>query len=214
MEYTEFQHATHIIGTSALVVLYLLRLLTLRSRRAVRDRSTDPRGDLSKGIWEAFLIIVMPWKMDSTRRHWFRYVEFMAFHLGVFTTIFLSFAFTYAHQWIMGTARAVLIAFIAVGLAAGLARLVKRATRADMRAMSSFDDYFSISLVLGWEVTALLILAPVDGAILAYFAVAFFLLLYEPFSKLRHYIYYPFARVFFGRTAARRGVIAREVSNV
>jgi nitrate reductase gamma subunit len=194
MEYTEFQHATHIIGTSALVVLYLLRLLTLRSRRAVRDRSTDPRGDLSKGIWEAFLI--------------------MAFHLGVFTTIFLSFAFTYAHQWIMGTARAVLIAFIAVGLAAGLARLVKRATRADMRAMSSFDDYFSISLVLGWEVTALLILAPVDGAILAYFAVAFFLLLYEPFSKLRHYIYYPFARVFFGRTAARRGVIAREVSNV
>lgn len=213
MEYTEFQHVTHIVGTTALVVLYLLRLLTLRSRRPVKDRSPEPRGNLGKGIRESFLILVMPWKMDSTRRHWLRYGEFMAFHLGVFTTIFLSFGFTYANQWITGPVRAALMVFIAAGLLAGLARLARRMDRPDMRAMSSFDDYASITLVLVWEATALLVFVPVEGAVLAYFALAFLLLLYEPFSKLRHYLYYPFARTYFGRAAARRGILGAEATH-
>jgi hypothetical protein len=32
-------------------------------------------------------------------------------------------------------------------------------------------------------------------------------LVYEPFSKIRHYIYYPFARYYYGVAWGRRGVI-------
>ena len=45
---------------------------------------------------------------------------------------------------------------------------------------------------------------------MAYFIIAGLFLVYEPFSKIRHYIYYPFARYFFGASFGRRGVIGRE----
>jgi hypothetical protein len=42
--------------------------------------------------------------------------------------------------------------------------------------------------------------------LLAYFFVTAFFLLYVPFSKISHYIYYPFARWYLGRTLGYRGV--------
>jgi hypothetical protein len=40
----------------------------------------------------------------------------------------------------------------------------------------------------------------------ALFGLTTFFLLYVPFSKISHYLYYPFARLYFGRHFGRRGV--------
>jgi hypothetical protein len=38
-----------------------------------------------------------------------------------------------------------------------------------------------------------------------YFTVVFLFEVYEPFSKIRHYLYYPFARFFYCADFARKG---------
>ncbi len=211
MAFSEFQHLTHLIGTSILVGLYLLRLFSLMRRRMAQDRSPDPKGEILKGVGQAFLTIVMPWKMESTRKHWTRYLEFVLFHLGVLANIAASFAVTYVPDLMVETVRAVLIALIGMGLVAGSVRFVRRLARPEMRVISSLDDYISIFLVLLFQLSGVLALLEIGWAFVAYFVLAAFFLVYEPFSKIRHYIYYPFARFFYGSEFGRKGILVREV---
>ena len=39
----------------------------------------------------------------------------------------------------------------------------------------------------------------------AYLLLTSFFLLYVPFSKISHYLYYPFTRIWLGRTLGHRG---------
>ena len=41
---------------------------------------------------------------------------------------------------------------------------------------------------------------------MVYFIMTAFFLVYVPFSKISHYLYYPFTRFYFGRTMGYRGV--------
>jgi len=45
-----------------------------------------------------------------------------------------------------------------------------------------------------------------EGILLAYFLLTAFFLVYVPFSKISHYLYYPFTRYYFGKSMGRRGV--------
>ena len=85
-----------------------------------------------------------------------------------------------------------------------------------MRAISSPDDYFSLALLTVWLFSA--VCAAPYGAVaasdltargewlrLAFFLMTAFFLVYVPFSKISHYLYYPFTRYYFGKTMARRG---------
>lgn len=215
MKFSEIQHLTHLIGTTILIALYALRLGVLIRRRLVRDRSPDPKGDIAKGILDAFLTILLPWKMESTRKHWMRYVEFVLFHIGVFSNILVSFAITYVPQMIITPVRAVFVILISFGLLAGTIRFIRRFVLPDMRVISSFDDYTSMFFVLLFQVAGILALLELDWAMTAYFFIAAFFLVYEPFSKIRHYIYYPFARYFYGGEFSRKGVLkaSRQVTN-
>ena len=204
-----FEHLTHEIGTATLVVLYLLRLAVLLRRRRARDLASNPKGSVWRGTLDALVTIVAPWKMESTRKHWMRYVEFAAFHAGVFANIALSFVIAYAPGVLSRPVRGVTFALLGAALAAGVLRLYRRAARPDMRAISTPDDYIALGMVLLFLVTGLLSLVGWRPGTIAYFVVAALFLVYEPFSKIRHYIYYPFARYFYGATAGRRGVIGQ-----
>ena len=46
------------------------------------------------------------------------------------------------------------------------------------------------------------------GWMIAYFLITAAFLIYVPFSKISHYVYWFFARVFFGLRYGRRGIIA------
>jgi nitrate reductase gamma subunit len=210
MEFSEFQHLTHQIGTAILVLLYALRLIVLFRRRPARDIASDAKGEIWRGTVDAFMTIVAPWKMESTHKHWTRYVEFVVFHLGVFLNILLSFVITYAPQVLTVPVRIVTFVLLAASLIVGSLRLYRRANLAEMRVISSPDDYIAMIMVLLFLVTGLLALLGWQAGIIAYFVIAALFLVYEPFSKIRHYIYYPFARYFYGATFGRRGVLGRD----
>jgi nitrate reductase gamma subunit len=79
-----------------------------------------------------------------------------------------------------------------------------------MRAISSPDDYFSLMLLTVWFLFGVLA-APNDvaggeGVLLTFFLLTAFFLVYVPFSKISHYLYYPFTRYYLGRTLGHRGV--------
>ncbi len=210
MEFSEFQHLTHQIGTTILVLLYTLRLIVLFRRRLARDIASHAKGEIWRGTVDAFITIAAPWKMESTRKHWMRYVEFLIFHLGVLSNIVLSFAIAYAPDVLSVPMRGVAFVFLTAAFVAGGVRLYRRANLAEMRAISSPDDYIAMFTVLLFLFTGLLSLLGWEPGIVAYFIIAALFLVYEPFSKIRHYIYYPFARYFYGATFGRRGVIGRE----
>jgi len=211
MELTRFQEVVHLIGTPVLVGLYLVRLLLLLRAKMVRDRSPDPKGDLARGVREAFLTLAAPWKMDSTRRHWGLYLVFMFLHLGIAFNITLAYLITYAGPFMTVPVRWVFAAFIGLGTLAGLFRLVRRSIRADMRAISAFDDYFALALLFLFNVGGLLTLRGVEWGSYLYFTVVLTFLVYAPFSKIHHYLYYPFARFFYGQDSARKGLFNAEV---
>jgi hypothetical protein len=207
MEFTEFQQLTHEIGTAILVLLYLARLVVLLRRRPARDLASRPRGEIWKGTVDAFVTIVAPWRMESTQKHWTRYAEFVVFHVGVFLCIAISFVITYAPGVLTVGVRAAALFLMGAALIAGALRLVRRVRRPEMRIISSPDDYLAMGMVLGFLGTGMLALSGWEAAIIAYFVVSALFLVYEPFSKIRHYLYYPFARYYYGAAFGRRGVI-------
>jgi nitrate reductase gamma subunit len=207
MQFSEFQHLTHEIGTAVLVLLYIARLVVLLRRRPVRDLASNPRGEIWRGTVDAFRTIVAPWRMESTRKHWTRYLEFLVFHLGLFVNILLSFVVTYAPDLLVQPARVVALVLMGAALIAGSLRLVRRARRPEMRIISSPDDYIALGMVLLFLLTGILSLTVGGGFFVAYFVLSALFLIYEPFSKIRHYIYYPFARFYYGAAFGRRGVI-------
>jgi hypothetical protein len=209
MELAAFQHLTHLAGTTILVLLYALRLAVLLRRRPARDLASDSKGEIWRGAADAFVTIVAPWKMESTRKHWTRYVEFACFHLGIFCNIALSFAITYVPQVLVAPVRGVVLAALAAAFVAGSLRLYRRAARPEMRAISSPDDFIALGMVLLFLPTGALSLLGWTPGSIAYFVIAALFLVYEPFSKIRHYLYYPFARYFYGASFGRRGVVGR-----
>jgi hypothetical protein len=207
MEFSEFQQLTHEIGTAILVLLYLVRLVVLLRRRPARNLTTNPKGEIWRGVVDAFLTIIAPWRMESTQKHWTRYAEFAVFHLGVFLCITLSFVITYAPEVLTSPVRVMTLGLMAASLMAGGLRLYRRVRLPEMRIISSPDDYLAMGMVLGFLGTGMLGLMGWEAAIIAYFIVSALFLVYEPFSKIRHYIYYPFARYYYGAAWGRRGVI-------
>jgi hypothetical protein len=205
MELSRYQELVHMIATPVMVILYIIRLVILMRMKMAKDRSPDPKGDLRKGIWEAFVTLVAPWKMDSTKRHWTHYVEFMLFHLGIAFNISLAYLITYARSIFTEPVRVVFIVFISLGLLMGIKRIINRFARPDMRAISSFDDYFALFLLFLFNAGGILTLLGIEWGSYLYFTVVGIFLVYAAFSKIHHYLYYPFARFFYGTDSARKG---------
>ena len=80
-----------------------------------------------------------------------------------------------------------------------------------MRAISSPDDYFSLALLTVWFFFGVLAVpndtsGGVEWHLLTFFMLTAFFLIYVPFSKISHYLYYPFTRYYLGKTMGYRGV--------
>jgi nitrate reductase gamma subunit len=153
----------------------------------------------------------MPWAMESMRTKLFLYVQFGAFHLGVTAAIALLFIIPYSPGLLENAALRVFLQVIigAAGIV-GIVRFIRRVGDPYMRAISSPDDYFSLVLLTVWFFFAVLA-APNDTSngewhLLCFFFLASFFLVYVPFSKISHYLYYPFTRYYFGKSMGYRGV--------
>ncbi len=78
-----------------------------------------------------------------------------------------------------------------------------------MRLISSPDDYFSLILLSAWLLSALAAI-PLSGTNrwpeVVFFALTAFFLVYVPFSKISHYVLWPFNRYLIGKHFGKRGV--------
>jgi nitrate reductase gamma subunit len=101
-------------------------------------------------------------------------------------------------------------AILGLACLTGLVRLVRRLTTPALRLVSTADDYASLLLMILFFGAGVLAVPNTpdkgEGPLIAFFALTAFFLVYVPFSKICHYLYYPFTRYFLGRTQGHRGV--------
>ena len=219
LEISESLHfAEHTLQETALVfmaIVYILRIRWLLKFKAGRDRQPEtgmPGTTSTKGILYSWLNIAMPWGMESTRMKFFFYIQFVIFHVcGVIVAIGLSFVIPYAPSLLTST---ILVKIIQIGIwaafAVGCLRMIRRVGNKYMRAISTPDDYFSLLLLTVWFFFAALSVDIYNQSgetiMLTYFWMTAFFLVYVPFSKISHYLYYPFTRYYFGKTMGYRGI--------
>jgi len=195
-----------------MAVVYTLRIRWLLSFKDGKDKS-EPTGmgavDKETGKWYSMANVAMPWAMESTRTKPFFYTQFVVFHLGVVCSITMSFLIPYLPSLMAVPAVYKTIqVFCAAACLVGIGRMVRRLTVPVMRLISTPDDYFSLALLTVWFAVAAVTAAPgaSEGVLLTYFFMTAFFLVYVPFSKISHYLYYPFMRFWIGRALAQRGV--------
>lgn len=195
-----------LVGLGVCLVGLAFRLRQTLNRPFKKDLSR-PRGSVGRGILYAFTLGMAPWEKESTRIHWLAYFRGILFHVGVF----MALAVLFASPWLEVVPKLLLQLAIIVtggGALAGFAGIPMRLAEANLRVLSLPDDYFSVfltSLFAALAGTALL--WPVT---LPYFyLVAAVMLAYIPFSKIRHCVYFFYAKFFFGLNFGRRGVIGQ-----
>jgi nitrate reductase gamma subunit len=197
-----------------MAVIYALRIRWLLKFPAGKERQgeTGPQDtNQKKGIIYSWANIAMPWAMESTRKKFFLYFQFVVFHMGVVAAIGLTFIIPFATSW-LSLPLVVKIFQIMTGAAfiVGIMRMIRRIFYKRMQMISSPDDYFSLLLLTVWFLFTTLSVDVLhqshEWVVLTYFYMTAFFLLYVPFSKISHYLYYPFTRYYFGKTMGYRGI--------
>jgi nitrate reductase gamma subunit len=208
------EHRLQEVALVFMAIIYFLRIRWLLHFKAGKERQA-PSGSFGNSNRRAIIFswanIAMPQAMESTRTKFGLYLQFAFFHLGVASAISLSFIIPYMPGLLQNSA-VVLIFQILIGIAffVGVYRIFRRVFDRHVRAISSPDDYFSLILLTCWFALAFFSVPNnpdnSQGPIMAYFIVTAFFLIYVPFSKISHYLYYPFTRYYLGKTMGRRGV--------
>jgi nitrate reductase gamma subunit len=206
----------HWVALGIMGLVYTIRLLWLFKFNAGRDRQ-EP-GDhgatnLSPGLY-SMANVVMPWAMESTRngKGFVFYLSFVIFHMGVAAGIFLAIFGSLTPEIFQdqNVANAMMV-ILGAAFMVGFIRILRRLVKPVLRLISTPDDYFSVLVLTVWFLTGVLAQAYLVGHLtdVAYMVVFLgatsFFLIYVPFSKISHYLYYPFTRYYLGKTLGHRG---------
>lgn len=165
---------------------------------------SQPLGSVGNGIKYAYVGAMSPTKKESAYLYLPTYTAGMLYHIGTFFSIFLFFIllFNFFPGGWMNLAIATIL--VITGLS-GLAILIKRMIKQELRALSNPDDFISNLLVTIFQfVTAYVFY--MGYSIPAYFILAGILLLYLPLGKLKHTVYFFTARYHLGFFYGWRGV--------
>ncbi len=212
------KHQAHDMALLWMVTVYVFRLIWFMRFPPMSDRqartghgNTTP----AHGAKMSLLNVTLPWTMESSRRNIGFWVQFVIFHIGAVSCIFLAVTFSY-FPVILTYSTVVFLFQVVIGGAfvVGVIRIARRISDPQLMAISTPDDYFAISLLTIWLFFGF-ISAPNNLGVgewqqLTYFILTVFFLFYVPFSKISHYLYYPFNRWYLGRTLGYRGVFPLE----
>jgi hypothetical protein len=100
---------------------------------------------------------------------------------------------------------------IGAALLVSIIRIIRRLVRPVIRLISTPDDYFALFTLTIWFSLGVPAVASMVGIVtgevylVAYLFATSFFLIYVPFSKISHYLYYPFSRYYIGKTLGHRG---------
>lgn len=208
------ENEIQLVALSIFGTIYVFRLFWLFRFQSRKER-TFPAGNPNKGVAHSMLNVAMPWAMESTRKKPVFYIQFVIFHLGVAAAIGATFILPYGPNIFEN--KLVVLAFQGILGAAffvGITRLFRRFKSPQLRLISSLDDYFSLVLMILYFAFAFLAVPnnyrSSEWPLMLFFGLTALFLLYVPFSKICHYLYYPFTRFFLGRTMGHRGVVAKK----
>jgi nitrate reductase gamma subunit len=205
----------HWIALAIMAIVYTARLAWLHGFRNARER--QPPGQpqkttASRGALYSLGNVLMPWAMESTRKGLPFYATFLLFHLGVAAGIGLAFVSSLYPPAVQSPAVGMpLMGILGLAFLIGLYRTVRRFSLPHLRLISSPDDYFSVIMLTGWFLSGTLAQAYLLGWLqgeafqVAFLLATSFFLIYVPFSKISHYLYYPFTRYWLGRSLGHRG---------
>ncbi len=204
------ENEVQLAALAFMATVYAVRLAWLFRFKSSRER-TYAAGSERAGIVYSLLNVGMPWTMESTRRRPFFYAQFVVFHVGVVLAIGATFVIPYVPRLFEIPAMVRLFqAVLGLACLTGLIRLFRRLTTPVLRLVSTADDYASIILMILFFGAGVLAVPNRpergEGPLIAFFVLTAFFLVYVPFSKICHYLYYPFTRYFLGRTQGHRGV--------
>ncbi len=196
-----------IVALSWLVLAYLFKIYQI-IRLPVPREVAPGMGSQALGVIYSYASLFLPWSMESTRRHLWRWVEFAIYHLGAGAAILATFTIPFAPSIMTRDFSLAMAVLVAGAFVMGVLKLWRRVTSPDLRLVSTPDDYFSLAGVEVFFLFTVMALATgSSGWMKAYFITTAAFLFYVPFSKISHYVQWFFARAFFGLRFGRRGII-------
>ncbi len=201
----------HYGGLAFMVLAYTIKIRQLLAKPAAAE-GTPARGDHSSAVRYAYMTLAMPWEIEEQKKHWFRYLEFVLFHIAMAVGIGYAFTLPIVPE-LMKNQIVVLAsqAIFAAGFLIGVSRLARRIFSAEMRVISTPDDYFCLALLTVWMGSGALAAPLVNETYLfTFYCLATFFLFYVPFSKISHYVYYAFIRFYVGKHFGHRGTFPKK----
>lgn len=204
VHFTEFE--LQIIALAWLAVMYVIKSYQL-SHLAMPWEKAPGKGNSISGVLRIYAGIFMPWSMESSRKHLWRWVEFGAYHVGAFIAILTTFTMPFAPAMMAGPVRLAFAILIAPAVVLSLVKLARRIRSPELRVISTPDDYFALVSVGAYFVSAIAaLLLDTSLARTVYFIITAAFLFYVPFSKISHYIYFLFSGLITGSRYGWRGV--------
>lgn len=186
------------------IILFAARWQTMTQLPFLKNDKSEPKDSAWKGILYSFTLGMAPWAKESTRLHWVAYMRGIVFHVGIFAGL----AALIASPWLDAipfAVRAVFALITAFGAILGVAGGIARLAEPNLRGISTPDDHAAVWLVSLW--LAATSIALVWFVFLpAMYVVGAIMSLYAPLGKIRHCIYFYFARLFYGLHIGRRGI--------
>jgi nitrate reductase gamma subunit len=201
------KHEVQYIALSIMAIVYITKIVWIMRFKPMVER-TPGRGKETVAIITSFLSLAMPWTMESTTKKWYKWLEFAIFHIGIAVVIIASFLIPEAPQLMTKNVILIFKIIIALAFVIGMIRLGRRLFSPVYKLISHPDDYFSISMMIIWFFVAFFAMNMNENSwsFPAYFAMTALGIIYVPFSKMSHYILWPFSRYYFGKHFGHRGV--------
>jgi hypothetical protein len=165
---------------------------------------SEKAGNVTKGVIYANTTAMLPNQKESAYLHIPTFFSGIVFHIGIFTSILLFFcsffSFFYDFLLFLPWLGFLLSSCLALAGLIGLTLFVKRCFSKSLRYYSSLDDFISNFL------SSLFILASalfvwkwkIPAVNISYYLAVSILLIYIPFGKLKHFLYYFAARYHLG----------------
>jgi hypothetical protein len=189
-----------VFGLSGLLV----RVVFLSIHRGVKDPSL-PKIPLIKGFIYSYTIGMLPWKKESARLHKLVYIRGVLLHLGIFSSIILLWLSLFVDIKSLNGGVA-FSPFLGLGFLAGLTAVAARVIDKNLRALNRPDDFVSLVLVTLMMLSAFGFILDIIGREV-FWGVVSAMLLYLPWSKIPHVVYFFFAKNLYTIYYERRGVM-------
>ncbi|NIM89603.1 MAG: hypothetical protein GTO17_01490 [Candidatus Aminicenantes bacterium] len=187
------------------LIIMVLKTLSF-GRKPVYAKS---QGKGIRGILYAFGKGMMPWEKESTRRHILTYTGGTLYHGGIFAAFFCLFSLVMSFELSIPL-KFLCSILIGLGFLSGVGLLVKRILLIPLRKISCVDD-FAANLAVDVFLALALLNIFYPGLETFFYGASIILFLYIPAGKVRHCVFFFYARILFGLFYGRRGVLPRKI---